>query len=141
MLIDKFSGYYDFLSNKFPCIVELDGVQYTNVVAAYYSAKTTSSDVKRKLQRLDPDRAELLGKSLPEPDNWKDIRDDVMYKCLLSKFTLNLDLRAKLKGLSNVTIVYANDCDTYWGVVNCKGENMLGKLLNRVCIEILTGVV
>ena len=61
-----------------------------------------------------------------------------MHTIVLSKFFKNVDLRYMLIGTGNMYIEETNNWgDTYWGVCNGVGKNVLGKLLMRVRKDIV----
>ena len=56
-----------------------------------------------------------------------------MYDCLVSKFKLDKVLRFKLLDTYPAELIEGNTWgDTYWGVCNGAGKNMLGKLLMKL---------
>ena len=71
-----------------------------------------------------------------------------MRNILLAKFTQNVDLKEKLLGTLNKTLIECNPKDPYWGIglslgnpniwvpARWKDENRLGKILSSVREEI-----
>lgn len=149
--ITRFRGQYYFLSNFYPCFVELDGDLYPSVEHAFQAAKTTDKDVRAKFQVMDgPDTAKYYGRHLDEVKpgvtlrkDWEQVKDEVMYQLLKDKFTRTEpfesqgDLRRALVATGNKYIEEGNaHGDRYWGTVDGEGKNMLGKLLMKVREEV-----
>lgn len=64
-------------------------------------------------------------------DDWELIKDDIMKKGLMAKFTQNKELANKLLETGDKILIEDSPYDSYWG--NAKnGKNMLGKLLMDV---------
>ena len=64
-------------------------------------------------------------------DDWDIIKNDIMRKGLMAKFTQNNILKKKLLDTQNKILVENSPYDLYWG--NAKnGQNMLGKLLMEI---------
>jgi len=56
-----------------------------------------------------------------------------MYLGLLLKFTQHSDLKERLLDTHNLELIEGNNWDdTYWGICNGRGRNMLGMLLMEV---------
>lgn len=140
--ICEFRGKYEFLSNYFTCIVYYEDMTYLNVEAAYQASKFANEEQRKAFSVLDPSRAKILGNSAQVPKEWESMKVDVMYQCLVSKFSFNRVLRQQLLDTGDCEIIYGN-CygDTFWGRENGVGENMLGKLLMRVRDEMRRGII
>lgn len=73
-------------------------------------------------------------------DNWDIIRNFVMIKGVIAKFTQNKHLMKELLSTKNKILREASPRDFYWGIgKDKKGKNMLGKILMCLRDEILTG--
>ena len=60
-----------------------------------------------------------------------------MHEICMAKFTQNLLLKEKLLATGTEELVEGNNHgDTFWGCVNGKGENHLGKILMKVREEL-----
>lgn len=142
-----------YLSNFYLVDVEYLGIIYPSSEHAYMSAKSNEEVVidgktynwKYFCQKRDtrPGRIKGESKFLTLPDNWDTIKVQVMYDCLVSKFS-NPQLRGWLLATGHQNIQEGNwHHDTFWGVdlrVNPNiGENNLGRLLMRVRDEIRKG--
>ncbi len=137
-VIDRFDGEYRFLSNFYPSIIfDSEGTEWLSVEQAYQAAKTL--DEKEKLEiwlAKTPGQAKRLGREVTMRKDWELIKLAVMYRLLMQKFR-NPILRAKLMATGNATLIEGNNWgDTYWGQVDGKGFNWLGKLLMAVRMDL-----
>ena len=140
--IGKFAGEYFWLSNFYPCEVEFEGLTYRNAEAAFQSAKVLDRGKREIFTRLGPSDAKFQGKRVTLRPDWEAIKEQMMYKVLVSKFRLNPEIRQKLLDTKEVLLIEGNIWgDTYWGVCNGVGENKLGKLLMKVREEIRLGAI
>lgn len=144
-----FSGEYRFLSNFWYCEVELDGETYPSTEHAYQAAKTLDP-VERKRFRFSisyrdgephertPTCAEAkrLGNSISLRPDWEDVKVGVMRDLLRQKFTSGR-LRDMLLNTGDLYLEETNHWrDTFWGVCDGKGRNVLGNLLMEVRDEL-----
>ncbi len=135
--IDSFTGKYHFLSNFYNAPVKFDGLLYKNNETAFQSAKVLNREQRKAFCNLDPSTAKKKGRSVPLREDWEEIKDVVMKIIVFDKFYRNLDLRAKLLRTGNAELIEGNWWgDTYWGVCNGEGLNMLGKILMEVRDEL-----
>ena len=136
-MIDSFKGKYFFLSNFYTCNIIIDEIEYTNTESAFQSMKTKNINIRKSFSSLDPSRAKFKGRRVQLREDWENIKDDVMYKVVKSKFSQNEDLKLRLLDTKDEKLIEGNDWnDTYWGVCNGKGRNMLGKILMKVRDEL-----
>ncbi|AUS99373.1 Swarming motility protein ybiA [Nostoc sp. CENA543] len=69
----------------------------------------------------------------PLRSDWERIKDDVMHKAVLQKFTTHADIREILLSTGDEEIVENSPIDYYWGCgVDGSGRNMLGVILMEV---------
>lgn len=131
--IFEFQGEYRWLSNFWPCSVELDGLAFNSVEAAYVAAKTTDVEIRKKIQSLKTaGECKRFGRTIELREDWEDIKLDVMYKLLVQKFS-NKELARKLLDTGDRHIQEGNNWnDKFWGVCKGVGENHLGKLIMKV---------
>lgn len=131
--ITSFRGSNAYLSNMYDTPVELDGITYKNAEAAFQSLKLEDIDARKQFSELSGKQAKALGRKVNLRPDWDTYRLEAMEKVLRAKFEQNPDLFEKLKNTGNVPITETNTWnDTFWGVSNGKGENHLGKLLEKV---------
>ena len=73
-------------------------------------------------------------------NDWESIKEDVMYKALLAKFTQHNDLKKLLLGTGERKLIEHSPYDSYWGDGgNGTGKNRLGELLMRLRCELRSG--
>ena len=131
--ISSFTGDYAFLSNFYECQIFYNGRPYKSSEAAYQSMKTMSTLERDEFSKLSPDEAKRKGRQLSLRHDWEDIKDDIMYKVLVCKFSQNPDLSKQLVLTGDAELVEGNTWgDTYWGVCNGVGEDRLGMILMRI---------
>lgn len=82
-----------------------------------------------------PKQAAEIGRDrkLPLREDWEQVKDKVMRKAVLAKFSTHPDIRAILLGTGDEAIVENAPNDYYWGCgQDGTGKNMLGKILMQV---------
>lgn len=134
----SFQGEHRFLSNFFPARVPLDGVWYPTVEHAYQAAKTTVLE-ERELVRLcrSPGQAKRMGRALTIREDWENRRVVIMRLLLWEKFQIP-HLRAALLATRDARLEEGNLWgDTFWGVHNGRGRNVLGELLMEIRLAIV----
>lgn len=136
--IDSFSGDYRFLSNFYPCIVELDWEIYPSVEHAYQAAKTLNIEDRKTIQNSTSAKiAKKLGKYVSIREDWEDVKLEIMANLVWQKFSKDFDLKDKLLSTHGYELIEGNRWnDTYWGVCNGFGQNNLGKLLMAIRHEL-----
>lgn len=86
---------------------------------------------------LPPNRAKAMGRRVKLRKDWEDVKNRIMYEICLAKFVQNKELRDALLSTKDEELIEGNTWnDTYWGICNGKGLNMLGKVLMRVRSEL-----
>ena len=89
------------------------------------------------LTKLNLSEAKRLGRRVRLRSDWEQVKYDVMLDVVRAKFNQHPDLAQKLLATGDEELVEGNDWgDTYWGVCNGRGKNMLGKILMRVRAEL-----
>lgn len=87
-------------------------------------------DWKKIASLKTPGQAKREGQKLALRDDWERIKIEVMRILLFEKFLSHPDLAERLIATGEAELVEGNTWgDTYWGVCDGKGLNMLGKLL------------
>jgi N-glycosidase YbiA len=72
-------------------------------------------------------------RSLPLRQDWEQVKDEIMFRAVLCKFQIHLDIRGILLGTSDQPIVENAPNDYYWGCgKDGTGKNQLGLTLMRV---------
>lgn len=133
-MIDSFRGKYAFLSNMYPCNIEYNLLGYDSVESGYQSAKFDCKHRKAQFATLEGKQAKRYANSLKNEwrADWNDVKESVMMELLMIKFSIP-ELRKLLDETGDEELVEGNWWnDTFWGVCNGVGQNILGKLLMKV---------
>ena len=139
----RFVDKYAFLSNMYPCKVHYNGETFPCVETAFQFQKCTNTSDAEKF--ID-DRgfwvwgytAKCIGKKVKLRKDWNEVKLTIMYELLEDKFYHNEAFREALKNTGDIEIVEDNDWgDTFWGVCNGRGQNMLGKMLMEIRSNII----
>lgn len=136
--INQFRGKYYFLSNMYPCKVRFENTTYLSSESAFQASKCKNTGLKKMFVLLNGREAKKLGRSVTLCDNWDDIKLDIMYRILKSKFS-DKELQNKLLSTGNAELIEGNTWnDAFWGVdlKTGKGENHLGKILMKIRSEL-----
>ena len=131
-IIQRFRLEYDYLSNFYPAIVCVDGLEFLNSEAAYQAAKCAKAEDRLLFTELNSNDAKRLGRELPARADWEEIKVQEMEKILRAKFTQNPHLAQFLVETGDAELIEGNTWhDTFWGVdlKTGEGENHLGKIL------------
>lgn len=131
-IIQRFQLEYDYLSNFYPAIVCVDGLEFLNSEAAYQAAKCAKAEDRLLFTELNSNDAKRLGRELPARADWEEIKVQEMEKIIRAKFTQNPHLAQFLVETGNAALIEGNTWhDTFWGVdlKTGEGENHLGKIL------------
>jgi ribA/ribD-fused uncharacterized protein len=134
--IKGFFGNYKWLSNFHKSDVWFRGLKYPSSENAYQAAKVESTQ-QILFTKISPEESKKAWIDLPHaftPEQWDDIKFEIMAEVLFSKFT-NRELKNRLMALDEDVYLEETNwwSDIYWGVDLTKGgENNLGKLLMRV---------
>lgn len=142
-MISSFTGHNHFLSNFFKWEFEFQGLRWPTAEHAFQSRKTPDPEWKKRIRTaLTAGKAKELGRKVPlvgGVDAWNAVRVAEMREVLRAKFSDRM-LKAMLLETGDERLVEGNYWrDSFWGVVNGRGENMLGKLLMEVREEIRGG--
>jgi N-glycosidase YbiA len=136
-MIAELTGEFRYLSNFWTCFIKYEGITYPSVENAYQAAKCKNPKDREKFTKIKSSEAKRLGRIVEIRDGWNAIRISIMYDLLKQKFSSD-PLKWMLASTQQEEIQEGNWWgDTFWGTVNGKGENHLGKLLMRVRDEIL----
>lgn len=135
---------YGVFSNLFRCEVEFEGRVYATAEHAYQAGKAAKPAVREWiLQAPTPALAAMAAHGLYTWDivpNWASIKIDRMRAVLRAKFSQHENLQQLLLGTGSRRLVEVgttnNAVNRFWGEVNGKGENTLGKLLMELREEL-----
>lgn len=138
-MIKEFRGKYRFLSNFFPCPVEMDRRLYRTVEHAYQAAKTILNEERSQIQAcMNPGQAKKLGRKVTLSSNWEYVKVKVMADLVRQKFSKE-PFRTWLIATGAEEIQEGNTWgDSYWGINlrTGQGENMLGRILMMIREEL-----
>jgi ribA/ribD-fused uncharacterized protein len=139
-VIDRFIGRWGFLSNYYPCQVDMDGCSYPSVEHAYQAAKTLDPRLRNRIRdTFDPDEAKHLGRKYQSRLDWETVKLALMRQLVAAKFA-DPSLRLRLLETGDAVLVEGNDWgDTYWGVCDGVGVNHLGRILMNTRAEACRG--
>jgi ribA/ribD-fused uncharacterized protein len=137
MAIQSFTMEYSFLSNFYPCLIEFEGDIYSTLEHAYQAAKTHDPDERRKIREEErTGKAKRRGQRVTKREDWEQIKVKVMRELLKKKFE-NPQLQKLLLDTYPHELIEGNTWkDTFWGVYQGHGKNMLGVLLMQIRSEL-----
>lgn len=137
-----FQGNQRWLSNMFPCEIDVGKWKFMSVEAAYQASKYNHSDrIVKNFQNLPAIISKkynqyLKAGQVPIQKNFEDNKLKIMNFLLRKKFE-NPYLREKLVLTKGRDLVEENNWhDTFWGVCHGEGQNNLGKILMRIRDEL-----
>jgi len=127
--IPSFRGKYAFLSNMH---LVPHGVHGYPTVEHYFQAmKSTRQDYRRSIMAVtDPFEARRIGRSVRLSSTWEASKDLYMREALRLKFDPRYTYAQLLLATGDDLIEEVNTWrDTYWGICNGVGKNVLGVML------------
>ena len=142
-MINRFEGKYSFLSNFYQSTISDGNLMFPTVEHMFQAAKTTDMVEYEKIAcARTPNEAKYLGRHVALREDWEEVKEQVMYKALVEKFSIP-DLRRLLLATGDEELVEGNVWhDNTWGNCTCErcrnieGQNKLGKLLMKIREEI-----
>ena len=139
--INSFRGESSFLSNMSESSFKFGDQTYPTVEHFFQAMKTTNTTERAKiLAAKTAGEAKKIGRTVTLRSNWNKIREEVMEAGLRAKFQQNPELKQKLVDTGFADLIEGNTWgDTFWGQVDGKGENKLGKLLMKIRDELMEG--
>lgn len=137
-MIEQFSIPYRFLSNFWYASFEIDGCHYRTVEHYFQSMKAKYQEDADYIANLPkPQQAKKEARKITMRDDWPSIKVDVMRKGVRAKFYQNPDLAQQLLSTGDEYLQEGNNWnDTFWGVCNGVGQNMLGIILMEIRNEL-----
>ena len=135
--IDSFTNYFEFLHNNYLSPVLYDGMLFPSATHAFQAARSSDDRTRKAILNAENLLVVLkIAKRIDEPENWKLKRLKIMEQIVRDKFRRSRELQEKLKATANRDIIMTyqedNDVNQYWGVVNNKGQNQLGRILTKI---------
>jgi ribA/ribD-fused uncharacterized protein len=129
----EFKGDYYFLSNMYPAKIVYEGIEYTCSEAAYQAQKCLYIAGKQQFIGINGYDAKRLGRRVPMARSFEADKLDIMTAIVQAKFKQNSDLLERLMSTGTTHLQEDNTWnDTYWGVCNGSGKNMLGQILMNI---------
>ena len=127
---------YGYMSNFSWHSVELDGKKWTTSEHYFQAMKFTNEDLHKKIRSTRfPGEAAKIGRDRSNPlrEDWESIKENVMMKVVLAKFTQHPDLKKDLIETGDALLVENSPVDYYWGCgKNGSGKNRLGQILMKI---------
>jgi len=111
----------------------IDGKWWMTSEHYFQAKKFEGTDYEEKIRLLEnPMKAADMGRdhTLPLRKDWEDVKDDIMRKAVIEKFTQNQDIKIILIQTGEQELVEKTTTDYYWGCgADGSGKNMLGIIL------------
>ena len=124
--------YYCF-SNWYDAPFTIGNHKYDTVVHWFESQKYKGSSLETNIRQAEtPKKAQRLGRSAVLPEDWDDVRYDIMKKGVSAKFTQNPKLGILLTKTGGAHLVENSPTNYYWGIGDGTGQNLLGRILEEV---------
>ena len=136
--------YYEF-TNFYYAPINLDGKMWPTSEHYFQAQKFVGTPFVEQIRQLSRPREAFDFTRDPKVsywrrNDWERIKEDVMYKALLAKFTQHYDLRKQLLETEDRKLVEHSPYDSYWGDGgDGKGKNRLGVLLEKLRSELQRG--
>ncbi len=128
--IKGFFGDYRWLSNFHLCPVPYEGLTYPSSENAYQAAKSTEGSIRDLFLNVSPSQSKYKGQKLHIREDWEQVKLQVMFDILESKFHYNPELKL---ALLSTDLKYLEETnwwnDKFWGVCRDEGLNHLGRIL------------
>lgn len=126
--IKRFRDEFFFLSNFYPL---KSGKTLEHIFQWCKTFDEGAADLI--LNASSPGKARRLGREAPLRKNWEDVKLQVMEALVCFKFLMDSELKTKLLETGDAYLEEGNNHgDRFWGTVNGKGKNHLGKILMKV---------
>lgn len=104
---------------------------------SFQASKVEDPIIARSFANLSPRQGKIKGKEVVLREGWDDMRDEVMYRVNMAKYTQNPGLAEELLATGDDELIEFNHWnDKYWGVCRGEGENKLGQVLMRIRKEL-----
>ncbi len=119
---------------------ELEGRYWKTSEHYFQSKKFENTKFEEELRLLSsPMEVARRGRDrqMPLRNDWEFVKDDVMKKAIVAKFTQNLDILKNLLDTGEQEIIEKTTTDYYWGCgFDGTGKNKLGLILMEVRKEL-----
>ena len=139
----KVNEPYGCFSNFSPHPIQLEGISWQTVEHYYQAQKFVGTENEGLVSVIrdakTPAEAAAIGRDRTHklrPD-WEQVKPQVMWQGVLTKFLTHADIQAILLDTSEELIVEDSPTDYYWGCGRDKtGQNQLGNILMKVRQEL-----
>ena len=146
-MIDCFDGEFAFLSNFYPSPISDGNLIFPTVEHMFQAAKTINMSEYEKIAcARTPNEAKSLGRHCAIRKDWEEVKEQIMYKALVEKFSIP-ELQKALLSTDDEELIEGNYWhDNAWSDCYCdrckdiKGQSKLGKLLMQVREEIKSSI-
>jgi hypothetical protein len=137
-----FRGKYFFLSNMETAQIQYEGLIYPSVENAFQASKTLTLKERIRFTTINSWQSKNIGRKIKLRNDWETVKVNIMKELVTRKFFDNKLLKRKLLELDpSIPIVEENHWnDTFWGICNGIGENQLGKIIDKVRLELLNEI-
>ena len=136
----KVKEQFGCFSNFAAYPVELDGKVWPTSEHYFQAQKFAGTEFEEEIRRAgSPMIAARMGRDRSKPlrADWERVRDEVMRRAVLAKFTQHAELRDTLLRTGDAMLVEHTRNDSYWGDGgDGRGRNMLGQILVSVREEL-----
>jgi ribA/ribD-fused uncharacterized protein len=133
---DEFGCFSNFAHYPF----KLDGKSWPTTEHYFQAQKFPETEQVEAIRLAkSPAKAKAMGRSrkFKLRKDWEAVKDAIMRKCVLEKFTAHADIRTILLGTGDAILVEHTTNDDYWGDGgDGHGKNKLGRILMRVRDEL-----
>ena len=140
--INSFTLENSFLNNDHICLVHSDGLLFPSVTHAFQAARSETQEIKEKISKIhDFESMYEIAETIEDPPRWSKTRGKIMEILIRDKFRRNPVLRQRLSETGTILLTNSYDSaenpnNLFWGVVNGRGENFIGKILMKIRSDI-----
>ncbi|MFM7408253.1 MAG: NADAR family protein [Cuspidothrix sp.] len=129
---EEYGCFSNFSSHGFV----LDKLYWSTSEHYFQAQKFIGTPYLEKLRLVKtPKEAATMGRkrTLPLRPHWEEVKDNIMRKAVLSKFSTHKDIQEILLSTGNEELIEISPIDYYWGCgADGSGKNMLGIVLMEV---------
>ena len=142
---DRNGPYYEFTNFYIGKPIIIDGLEWKTTEHYFQAQKFAGTPYVELIRALSRPREAFDFSRKPAVSEWRrkdwhQVKQSVMYKALLAKFSQSQLLREMLASTGDRELVERSPYDQYWGDGgDGSGENHLGKLLMKVRSHICIG--
>ncbi|KKN09202.1 hypothetical protein LCGC14_1048970 [marine sediment metagenome] len=128
---------HGWLSNFWRTPIKVDG-QVWSTSEHYYQAQKTFDPLEQTMiwNCAKPLEAKLAGYHVTLRPDWEEVKEAIMLTALRAKFGAHALLAQWLLETGDAALHEDSPWDEYWGWVNGRGQDRLGKLLMQVREEL-----